>query len=78
MGHRRVRAGCAPAFVSGAATSDAKHFRQEAAPADRLAKEQFGLLTQDRLRRLSGDYLKQAIELESGGQTVPPDTDPTE
>jgi hypothetical protein len=32
----------------------------------------------ERLQGLAADYIKQAIELESGGQTVPPDFDPTE
>jgi hypothetical protein len=58
--------------------SEAEHFRREAARASRLAKEQFDALTQERLRGLAADYLTQAIELESGGQTASPDIDPTE
>jgi hypothetical protein len=59
--------------------SDAEHFRREAARANRLAaKEPLDPLTRDRLKALAADYLTQATELESGGQTAPPDTDPTE
>jgi hypothetical protein len=58
--------------------SDANHFRREAARARRLAKEFVDPLTKERLTRLAEDYLAQAIELESGGQTAPPDVDPTE
>jgi hypothetical protein len=58
--------------------SSPEHFRREAARAARLAKEPFDALTQERLRELAADYIKQAIELESGGRTVPPDSDPTE
>jgi hypothetical protein len=58
--------------------SNAEHFRLEAARASRLAKELFDEVTQARLRELAADYLAQAIELESGGQIVPPDIDPTE
>ena len=57
---------------------DVEHFRREAARANRLAKETFDALTRERLTGLAADYLAQAIELESGGQTVPPDIDPTE
>ena len=34
-------------------------------------------LTRERLQALAADHLRQAIELESSGQTVPPDSDPT-
>jgi hypothetical protein len=58
--------------------SEAEHLRREAARATRLAKELFDALTRERLQNLAADYLKQAIELESGGRTAPPDIDPTE
>jgi hypothetical protein len=57
---------------------DAEHFRREAARASRLAAQTFDSLTEERLTGLAADYLAQAIELESGGQTAPPDSDPTE
>jgi len=57
--------------------SDAERFRREAARATRLAKGPVDPLTQERLRGLAADYLAQAIELESGGQTASPDIDPT-
>ena len=57
--------------------ADAQHFRREAARATRLAKEPVDPLTQERLRGLAAEYLAQAIELESGGQTASPDIDPT-
>jgi len=49
-----------------------------AARALRLAKELFDALTRERLQDLAAHYLLQAIELESGGRTAPPDIDPTE
>jgi hypothetical protein len=58
--------------------SDAKHFREQAVRAKRLAKEPFDPLTRERLQDLAANYLQQAIELESGGRTAPPDIDPTE
>ena len=58
--------------------TDAEHLRWEALRAGRLAKEPFDALTQERLRVLAAEYLTRAAELESGGQTVPPDIDPTE
>jgi hypothetical protein len=57
---------------------NATDFRREAARASRLAKEPIDALTQARLSGLAADYLAQAIELESGGRTVPPDINPTE
>jgi hypothetical protein len=57
--------------------SDVEHFRQEAARANRLAGA-VDPLTRERLHGLAADYLRQATELESGGQTAPPDIDPTE
>jgi hypothetical protein len=57
---------------------DANHYRQQAARANRLAHAALDPLTQQRLEGLAADYLKQAIESESGGQTAPPDIDPTE
>jgi hypothetical protein len=57
---------------------DANHLRQEAARAIRFSQQAFDPLTRERLHGLAADYLTQAIELESGGQTVPPHTDPTE
>ena len=56
----------------------ASHFRLQAARVNRFAREAFDPLTQERLQGLAADYLRQAIELERGGQTAPPDTDPTE
>jgi hypothetical protein len=56
--------------------SNATSFRHEAARASRLA-EAVDPLTRERLQALAADYIKQAIELESSGQTVPPDIDPT-
>jgi hypothetical protein len=65
-------------LVRGAAMPDAEHLRREAAGALRLAKELFDALTRQRLQDLAAHYLQQAIELESGGRTAPPDIDPTE
>jgi hypothetical protein len=58
--------------------SEATNFRREAARAIRLAKEPVDALTRERLQGLAADYIRQAIELESGGQTAPLDIDPTE
>ena len=58
--------------------SDANHFRREAARANRLAVAAFDALTQARLKALAAEYLTQAIELERGGPTAPPDGDPAE
>jgi hypothetical protein len=58
--------------------SDVMHFRLQAARANRFAQEAFDPLTRERLKQLAADYIQQAIELESGGQTAPPDIDPTE
>ncbi len=57
--------------------SDVEHLREQAARAIRLAKELLDPFTRERLQGLAADYLRQAIELESGGQTAPPDLDPT-
>ena len=51
-------------------------FRLQAARASRFAREAIDPLT--RLQQLAADYIEQAIELESGGRTVPPNIDPTE
>ena len=67
-----------PPLLRGAAMSDASHFRHGAARANRLAAAFFDALTQERLKALATDYLKQAIELERGGPTAPPDGDPAE
>jgi hypothetical protein len=64
--------------MRGAAMLSASHFRLQAARTNRFAHEAFDPLTRERLEGLAADYLKQAIELESGGQTAPPDIDPTE
>ena len=56
----------------------ATHYRLQAARAKRFAQEVLDDLTKERLELLAADCIKQAIELESGGQTVPPDIDPTE
>jgi hypothetical protein len=59
--------------------SGATHFRLQAVRADRFANEAIDpLVTRERLRGLAADHLRQAIELESGGRTAPPDIDPTE
>ena len=58
--------------------SDVEHLREQAARAIRLAKELLDPLARERLQGLAADYLRQAIELERGGPTAPPDTDPTE
>jgi hypothetical protein len=58
--------------------SSATYFRSQAARANRFAREAIDALTRERLQGLAADYLRQAIELESGGQTAPPDLDPTE
>jgi hypothetical protein len=57
--------------------SNATHLWQEAARANRLAAE-LDPLTRERLQALAADYIKQASELESSGQIVPSDFDPTE
>jgi hypothetical protein len=57
--------------------SNATYFWQKAARANRLAKA-LDPLTPERLQALAADHIKQAIELESSGQTAPPDIDPTE
>jgi hypothetical protein len=57
---------------------DAESLGQNAARATRLSNEPPDPLTRERLRRLLAGYLIQAIESESGGQTVSPDIDPTE
>jgi hypothetical protein len=56
----------------------ATHFRLQAIRANRFAHEALDTLTRERLQGLAADYLEQAIELESGGRTAPPDIDPTE
>jgi hypothetical protein len=56
----------------------ATHFRLQATRANRFAHEAFDALTRERLEGLAADYLRQAIELESGGRTAPPNIDPTE
>jgi hypothetical protein len=58
--------------------SSATCFRLQAARANRFANEAIDVLTRERLQGLVADYLRQAIELESGGPTAPPDIDPTE
>lgn len=56
---------------------NSEHLRKEAAHATWLSEQGLDPLTRERLQALAADYFRQAIELESSGQTVPPDSDPT-
>jgi hypothetical protein len=58
--------------------SNARHFREQAARAIRLAHETLDSLTQQRLKGLAVEYLTRATELERGGLTAPPDSNPAE
>jgi hypothetical protein len=54
--------------------SRASYLREQAARAGRFALEAFDPLTKARLKSLEADYLAQAAEWESAGETAPHET----